>query len=258
MYWLLSQWTLKMRSLLILVCLFVVAAHRVSGADAASPYTRIVASFIATHISPLEALMRLGDQEHLPLGIVYSDASLLSSEVNIDDKNKPVDLILVDILNGTPYRANETQYKAIRINDPGDAGKSAFVSFVLSSFRTYRSVDTTDISMMLWGQYQMMINPRRKGYGGFLRVQGQDKKLPEVNLTNVSIGDVLDWMIVHHGAMMWIAWPPPEKLIDAPQYRLWNVVYYSSSEKGGLITCCISIPADLKQVPGDVRDRLSR
>lgn len=74
------------------------------------------------------------------------------------------------------------------------------LNFSFPRFQSFRSGDSTDISEQMWGDFQMKINPKRTGYGGVVQVPSEDHKLPPIDLTDVAIGDILDWVTIRHGS----------------------------------------------------------
>jgi hypothetical protein len=221
------------------------------------PMTKRVARFVSTSRTPLEAILMLGRQEDIPIAIVCSDDALLTTDASVDEHDSDLASILASILRGAPtYSAIRDKNGVVMVADPSKLSSNPILSFSFSHFGSSHNLDVTDISERLWGELQMQLNPKRKGYGGVLRVQPWDRPLPPMNLDNVSVSDVLDWAITRHKSMAWVTWPPPNPLIDAPQFRLWNFVYYSSSDASTEKLCCIYLPKEMIGVPEQVRARI--
>lgn len=228
-------------------------------AQQSNPMEKNIESFSVAGVTPLEALLKLGAQGQVPLGIICSDNALLSTQLTINQSHTSVQSILAVILDGViSYRAKLDKNGVVQIFDPTKISGNAVLNFSFPRFQSFRSEDTTDISERMWGDFQMKINPKRTGYGGVLRVPPGDHKLPPIDLVDAKIGDILDWMVVHHGSMAWIMWPQPVELVDTPQYRLWNLVYYPSSLEQSSKLCCIYIPKDMIGVSDEVQKRLSQ
>jgi hypothetical protein len=212
-----------------------------------------------TKLSPLEALLALGNQLSIPLGIAISDKSLYESKINHAFIETTVGTAIDQILSTAPQYTSHEEHGVIMIGVGNDLDRNPVLHYLFPRFRTFQAMGITDVSEAIWGNMQLSLNPKRTGYGGVLRVPPLDKqKLPVIDESNVSIGELLDKVVAARGDVAWISWAPPATLIDAPQYRLWNFVFYTGADIQAEKLCCIYPPSDLTDMPADVRSRLTQ
>ncbi len=213
-----------------------------------------LASFKAKDQTPLEILLELGRQEHLPLGIVVSDLDLIQTEISIDITNATIKTIFLDVLSKIPnYTATQNENGVVRVFS---TTRNYTADMRLENFEVSGGDNATFISERLWGELQFKLNPQRTGYGGILHVPPEDRFLPPLKLKGASVSDVLDWIAEKNGALAWVIWPPPGSLINAPQYRLWNLIYYGDNGSAWA-HCCLYVPSDLKSADAKLQTRFS-
>src|ERR1700674_5873052 len=89
------------------VALALLAIHPYAvGAQQSDPMAKSIAAFSVAGITPFEAILKLGAQEQLPLGIICSDNELLMKQITISQSKTNTKSILAAILSGVDsYRA---------------------------------------------------------------------------------------------------------------------------------------------------------
>ena len=200
------------------------------------PIQRHISTLTLTNVPSLEAILAVYANADVVGGIICSDLVLMEHKVSFRADGMTVQSALRRILEGTSYDLLEGAYGNLVIERHG--GKSAVADLQIVSFhsRPWWSVESFTIS--LWGTMQMQINPQRTGYRGSLFNEHASRALPDKSFEGVAVQDLLSWVVAGYGQSAWVIWPSPERLIDASQERLWNIVFFDSEGK----YCCLKVP----------------
>jgi len=103
--------------LLLIMAAIDVNLH-VCVAQQSNAMERNIESFSAAGVTPLEALLRLGEQEQISFGVVCSDSALLSTQVTINENHMDVKSLLGAILRDTSYQASFNKNGVVLVADP--------------------------------------------------------------------------------------------------------------------------------------------
>ncbi len=206
--------------------------------------------------TPLELLLEMADIARTPIGIAVSKPSIYTQRISSKGlKCSFIDCVHRILLDAPEYSISES-HGVVNIAVSADMLNNSLLNFTFSRFRTFAPSNATRVSADLWGNLQLSLNPKRTGYGGVLRVPSNDDvKLAPFDGRDVTLRDVLNSIVHKQGQMAWVSWPPPDPLVDAPEYELWNLVYFRRSADHTKL-CCVYPPPKLANFPEDTKGRL--
>lgn len=212
--------------------LLVVASHSV--AKGRTKYqlgqndgSKAVQSFKVEKISLLDALLQLGRERSLPLGIEYIDMKAVTEPITVEVKRATVAQVLDAILSQEPGYSWSFQNGVVHITHTGvPAGGMNLLDRVLQDFSIPR-VSLTDADRMLRMTVYMDIHPESRGFAGDFPGPISNTQLDPLDMHDATVREVLNRIVREpRSGAAWVVQVSPEHLDELPPYGLWRVIEY--------------------------------
>jgi hypothetical protein len=231
------------RHCLLVVTLSLLFVIPVQGQQRADLEQMTVGRFEVNETSIPEALLKLGEDSRVPLGIVATDPELWKQKVSLRAENAGFTSVLGRILSGASgYRWHETQGVVVIANPDLHTAVNDSLYVTIPVFETSRpqappNARTAEaVSTKLWMTLLLHLDPQRKeGFMGVLHPSDLDRELPSVDLGGHSVEEILNWIVSRHGAAAWVAMPFLGDIQKAQVGQLWKIFFYGqppSKSKG--------------------------
>lgn len=188
-------------------------------------------------LSMLDALLQLGRQEHIPLGIEYLDPSDLDKPISVHLHGTSVGAVVNAILNQRRGYTWRSENGVVHIGHRGmPSGDRNLLDVVLREFSvSERTTLLTAASLMLPAQLRRQLYPPKppSGVAGIVgsisggRIENQ---VGPLKLRNVTVRQVLDRLVSEHNNAAWVILVPPMHLDRLPPKGLWYVIEYNAPQ----------------------------
>jgi hypothetical protein len=184
--------------------------------------------FTANGVSPREAIVRLGVQERIPLGIVVSDpqSKFCKDRISVEAKDETTEKIAGNILAGTGYTWSDAG--GVLWLKPAST-TSAGTTILSFSFDEFKSIATTmhGLGIILSGYVENRLHPD-KGYAGSILSSTNSEVVHPFVLTNATVTQIANHIVLSGGKGIWF--------VDAsnlpPEQDVRRIQIYSYSDDG--------------------------
>jgi hypothetical protein len=198
---------------------------------------RSVHRFDVEGLSMLDALLHLGQQEHLALGIEYLDPADLGKPVALHLGEASVGHIIQAILDQRSGYTWNVGDDVVNIGHEGlPSGDANLLEHVLRRFVTAGRTDLiTATTLMLPGQLRRELSPSQVSsgvsaiYGSVLGGTSGDQVGP-LELENVTVRQVLNRLVSQRNNAAWVVLVPPRGIDRLPPHGRWYIIEYDPAQ----------------------------
>lgn len=198
-----------------------------------------IVSYTAKDENMLDALLALGAQEHLPMGIEYVNPKDLETPLNLKLSNATAEDVLKAILGqhkGYEWKAQEGVLAITHKSVP--MGKANLLNTLLPEFFLARRETLQMASFSLRMQlerelYPITERPGITGVVGSLPVGSFKNQIGPLKMHRVTVRQALDELVRKSGEAAWVVLVPPAKLGELPTRwphtrvdDFWRVIEY--------------------------------
>jgi len=187
-----------------------------------------VAWFEVDHICLLDALLQLGQEAGVPLGIEYVDRKALEKPITMKWTETTVGEIVEELLaehQGYSWRVRDGVLTVS--HESVASGEGNLLDDVLPEFSTPRC-SVVEASHVLEMSLYRKIHPDVEGFAGDYSPGHLQNLIGPLKLRNVRVWKVLNRLVSGNKPAAWIVQVPPGHLDELPSYGLWTIVEYES------------------------------
>lgn len=217
------------------VLIFVVPAFE---ASARSPknasggvLAKPVSSFNVESLPMIDAVLQLGQQEKVPLGIEYVTLEALQKPVTINLHPTTVGKALRAILpKGSGYTFREDHGVVVVSNKNVVPGKINLLDRILRDFSIPRCT-LGEASNLLGMTLRRELHPEIGGTVGSYNPGDPHDLVGPLKIRNLAVRQVLNLLIGQHQNAAWVAQVPEGRLSEIPTQGLWTMLEYQTPPK---------------------------
>jgi hypothetical protein len=192
---------------------------------------RKVPSFRVQDSTVLDAVLSLGEQENLPLGIEYVGPELFGKVKSRDFKNRTVGEILRGLLPRSKGFVVSSDRGVILLTNRATADlRGNLFDRRLSDVRIPRTDIYQASNLLHMSLIQQVSSPGATGIVGDFPTAKTERGIGPYLLRGMTVRAALDQLVRGHGAAAWIAQVPPRELNTLPSYGLWRIVEYGKAQ----------------------------
>jgi hypothetical protein len=223
--------------ILMIACLF-----SEGGASRNEQRTPLRRDFEVHDIGALDALIRLGQLYGRPMGVVGGDKKIAERQTSVRAPQTTAHEAMAVLMRQLPGYEWREDNRVIIVQPRVLAPVTKQMLSVIIPSIAAKKVDIDGLSFRLWMELQLQVDPNshRRGFAGTGHVRDYFDLGP-INLTNVTVEEVLNEIVRRRGSAAWIALPPPETLKGAPRERLWSIVTYANPPQPLDQLCCLNL-----------------
>ena len=220
---------MKIPRVVALLLFFCFRASAGTGCDTAADLSTHIAQFDAQQVSPIEALLRLGEKLNLCFGIEYVDQALLTNAADFHLRDTTIKGAIEAIMRSAPPLTIEQHYGVIEILAKTRNSKSRDIfDFVIHRWEASRAPIQL-VSTTLYWELRSELNPQITGFAG--RSAGGDvsDEVGPFSESNKPVRSLLDKIVAQSRGAAWIAQVPRERVGDTSlveERRVWTIVEY--------------------------------
>jgi hypothetical protein len=190
-----------------------------------NPVERRAADFDSNGVCLTETLLAFSHQEQLPIAIEYIDRASMEQPITVKLQNKTVREALDSILlHGDGYRWRLRSGIIEITNRRGSKYAERVLNKVIPVFKIPEGATVKMMSVMLWWNLQMELDPSLKKGGIASNIPGNSPAVKPEILRNRTVRDILAYIVVHSQAEGWVVAGPAKCLGYTPYCGLWYFV----------------------------------
>lgn len=191
---------------------------------AASP----VESFSADHVPIVDALLQLGREQHVPMGIEYVDLAAVEEPISVSLQHVTLARVLDVILSSRHgYVWRFADGVVVVSHQSAPAGTRNLFDFVLPAF-SIRRCTLQEANQALALDLYVALHPETKGIIGNYSPGNSSTMVGPLNMRAVTVRHVLNRLVAQAGYAAWVAQVPPRHLGELPSTGLWRLVDFSA------------------------------
>lgn len=192
--------------------------------------SRRIPSFKSNGLCLVDALLELGEQAQVPLGIEYVSREALQRPVGKDWDETTVGRVVQYLLareNGYTWQVRGATLNVWHI--PVSAGKVNLLDGRLPDFVIPRC-SLEQASTVLYMDIDRQRHPYARGYAGNYSSESLQNMVGPYEVRNASVRDILNYLVSSaNKKAAWIVRVPPGHLDQLPTQGLWEIVEYANS-----------------------------
>lgn len=191
--------------------------------------SRSVSSFSIRDLNMMDALLQLGQEQRIPIGIEYIDAATFRSRISLREQNTSVGKLLDAITHpqGYSWLANGG---IIIVTHVGAAqGRKNLLNLRISEFTIAREVTLQAASLQLLGKLYFALHPHSTGIVGDYPIGSLQFRVALWTMRDATIRQILNRIVSQHNNGAWVVQQPPWNMDKEPSYGLWRVFEYDGN-----------------------------
>lgn len=213
----------------VLTAALQVGALNAAQAGQSSPIlSKGVASFSVRGLCLFDALLGLGEQEQVPLGIEYVSREALEKPITEDFHNTTVGVILEGLLGGGKGYTWRVRDGVLNVSHKSVAtGKGNLLDRVLPEF-VVRKCSVADASNVLYMSLNSQLHPEATGYAGDYNPGDPQDLIGPLELRNAPVRQILNRLVSANRKGTWVVRVQPGCLDQLPSGGLWTIIEYET------------------------------
>ena len=182
---------------------------------------------LATAYGPGDALLRLGGQEQVPMGIEYVSRESLEKLITEDFHNTTVEGILEHLLGSKGY-CWRVQDDVVDVSHKSVAtGKANLSNHVLPTF-VIRRCSVADASNVLYMSLNSQLHSEVTGYAGDYNPGDPQDLIGPLEMRNTTVRQILNRLVSANNRAAWVIRVQPGRLGQLPTGGLWTIIEYEN------------------------------
>src|SRR5260370_444239 len=213
-------------SIFLASCFFIRADLLHAECSASRGLQSQVASFSVDHVSIVEAVLTLGQQQQVCFGIEYVDRHSLIDPITVAVKNVTIEAALLEILShGTGYYFKEADGVILLANTDEPHGDQNLFDHVVPQFVCPRAT-VQEVSNSLWMRIRLDLDPTIKGFAGKFRTGDREDIIGPIQQRDSTVRQILNVIVEQSKGASWVAVVGSESLATIPGSGLWQILEY--------------------------------
>jgi hypothetical protein len=214
----------------VLVCLFATPATSGQATPPASELpSRLVASFDVRGLNLIDALLQLGQEQQVPIGIEYMDAAAFRSRITFHARNSSMGGLLDTITRGQGYRWF-TQGRVVMVtHDCEPQGRRNLLNTSIPEFTLDKEVTLQAASLQMLIALHFAVNPHATGILGDYPGGNPKFRVGPLRMKNATVRQILNRIVSQRRNGAWVVQQAPWNMEKDPSYGLWRVIEYDGN-----------------------------
>jgi len=172
----------------------------------------------------LEALLLLGQQEHVPLGIEYLDLEAVQKPISVNLHQTTFAEALKRILSNGKGYSWQLEGRVVTVGHGGVRQKTA-LNRVLPEF-SIPKCSVQEANNALWMTLYNQLHPQVRGTLGDYNPGNFRYLLRPLKMHNASVREILHRFVSERVDAAWVVQVPSDHLIQLPPEGLWRIIEY--------------------------------
>jgi hypothetical protein len=200
-----------------------------TGAFALELQRRPVASFDVRELNMIDALLQLGQEQGIPIGVEYIDAAAFRSRISLHEQDTTVGRLLDTITHGQGYSWFANGGVIIVTHKGALQGRKNLLNLRISEFKIAREVTLQAASLRLLGKLYFVQHPHATGIVGDYPSGNPQFRVGPWTMRNATVRQILNRIVSQHNNGAWVVQQAPWNMDKEPSYGLWRVIEYDGN-----------------------------
>ena len=212
-------------SALAFVCLPPIAQARSRPSIALNP----VDFFSIRDLNMIDALLQLGQEQQVPIGIEYIDAAAFRSQISLHVRNSTMGRLLDAITHGQSYRWFIQDGVVMVTRDGAPQGRKNLLNTCIPEFTIEKEMTLQAASLKLLGALYWALNPHSAGIVGDYPSGNPNFRVGPLRMKNATFRQILNGIVSQRRNGAWVVQQAPWNMDKDPSYGLWRVFEYDGN-----------------------------
>ena len=190
---------------------------------------RPVGSFRIRNLNLIDALLQLGREQQIPIGIEYVDAAALRNRATLEMRNTTVGNVLDRITHAQGYYWS-SQGRVVTVSHKGAPdGRKNLLNLRISEFTITQEVTLQAASLQLLGKLLFILHPHATGIAGDYPSGNPQFRVGPWTIRNATVRQILNHIVSQHNDGAWVVQQAPWNMDKEPSSGLWRVFEYDGN-----------------------------
>jgi hypothetical protein len=177
----------------------------------------------------IDALLQLGQEQRIPIGIEYIDAAAFRSRITLHVQDTTVGRLLHTITHGQGYSWFANGGVIIVTHNGASQGRKNLLNIRISEFTIAREVTLQAASLQLLLKLYFVLHPHAPGIAGDYPSGNPQFRVGPWTMKNATVRQILDRIVSQHHNGAWVVQQTPWNMDKEPSYGLWRVFEYDGN-----------------------------
>jgi hypothetical protein len=177
----------------------------------------------------IDALLQLGQEQGLPIGIGYIDAAAFRSRITLQAQDTSIGKLLDAITNPQGYSWFGYGDVVIVTHNGALQGRKNLLNLRIPEFAIDKEMTLQAASLKLLGTLYWALNPHSAGIVGDYPSGNPRFRVGPLRMKNATIGEILNRIVSQRRNGAWVVQQAPWNMDKDPSYGLWRVIEYDGN-----------------------------
>lgn len=191
--------------------------------------SRPVSLFSMRDQNMIDALLQLGQEQRIPIGIEYIDAAAFRSRISLHEQDTTVGRLLDTITHGQGYSWFANGGVIIVTHNGVPQGRKNLLNLCISEFTIAREVTLQAASLQLLGKLYFVLHPHATGIAGDYPSGNPQFRVGPWTMRNATVRQILNRIVSQHNNGAWVVQQAPWNMDKQPSYGLCRVFEYDGN-----------------------------
>lgn len=190
---------------------------------------RPVQSFEIRDLNMIDALLRLGEEQRVPIGIEYVDTAAFRSRITLHVRNSTVGALLDAMTRPLGY-SWFMQHNVVIVTHRGAAtGRKNLLNIPIPDFSLNKEVTLQAASLKLLVTLYFTLNPHATGILGDYPTGNPQFRVGPLRMKKATVRQILNRIVSQNRDGAWVVQQAPWNMDKDPSYGLWRVFEYDGN-----------------------------
>lgn len=199
--------------------------------------------------SALSALVQLGRQTNVCLGIEVTDLDLLSRPVSIVARNKALGSVMREVLQHSQRYDVSVEDAVVQVHTAGRSTIATQLDVVVPEYKT-ESLTVAEASLALLFRLKKLYDPSIGGFGGNYSDRFPEDKVLPIDEHGKTAREILTQVVTNSRSGAWIAGPCPMAELRTSGRTCWTILEYRDDPE--------TLAKQIDNIVHDLTQRLER
>jgi hypothetical protein len=191
--------------------------------------SRSVSSFNIQQLNMIDALLQLGQEQRIPVGIEYIDAAAFRSRITLHEQGTTVGKLLDTITNPLGYSWFVDGDVVMVTHSGAPQGSKNLLDSRIPEFSLKRDATLQAASLRLIGELYFVQHPHATGIGGDYPSGNPQFRVGPWTMRNATVRRILNRIVSQHNNGAWVVQQAPWNMDKELSYGLWRVFEYDGN-----------------------------
>jgi hypothetical protein len=177
----------------------------------------------------IDALLQLGQEQRIPIGIEYIDAAAFRSRISLHAQDTTLGRLLDTITHGQGYSWFTVDNVVMVTHNGAPRGRKNLLTLRIPEFTIEREVTLQAASLKLLGGLYFALNPHATGIVGDYPSGNPQFRVGPWMMRNATVRQILNGIVSQHNNGAWVVQQAPWNMDKEPSYGLWRVFEYDGN-----------------------------